>query len=63
MVFIIKMLSLRDMSLDVSKMSIRQKVGSVLNRNSTNSLEAQRDQAIQNFFITLQKVYMYDSSS
>ena len=36
-------------------MSIHQKVGSVLNRNSTN-LEAERDQAIQNFYITLQKV-------
>ena len=36
-------------------MSIRQKVGSVLNRNPT-SLEAEREQAIQNFFITLQKV-------
>ena len=40
---------------DVSRMSIRQKVGSVLNRNPT-SLEAEREQAIQNFFITLQKV-------
>jgi huntingtin interacting protein 1 len=39
---------------DVSRMSIRQKVGSVLNRNPT-SLEAEREQAIQNFFITLQK--------
>lgn len=36
-------------------MSIRQKVGSVIKRNPT-SLEAEREAAIQNFCLTLQKV-------